>query len=543
MKRLAGIALFLAVALAPLLGQELRTAAESSQYTKTTLYAEVMDFVSRLQQRSPRVKVASFCTSAEGRLVPLVVMSREGMASWRELRAAGKPAILVMANIHAGEIEGKEASLMMMRDIADGKYPGLLDAQTVLWLPIYNADGNDRLGRNRRDHGPDLAGVRYNGQNLDLNRDYLKLEAPETQALVQLFNEWDPLLVLDMHTTNGSYHRHPVTCTPQINPNADPALSDYMWTRLFPAVFAVLKKETGIEAIPYGNFLNDEFPERGWENDSPDARYGSNYVGLRNRFALLDENYSYADYKTRVQGAYGLLHAVLAYTAGHGGEMLALARAADRATAVTFAARPFTLEFKMERLFDFTIRSFEFEKVTVKPEERDKFPPWVSDFYMKPTERPRDYRLPYLAKAVPTRDRPLPSAGYILPPTQAEAAALLRRHGLRVERTRQPFRAAAENFRIGSVELAKTIYQGHVAVTLTGAYETAESDFPAGSFFVPMAQPLARLIPVLLEPESIDSLSAWGLFDRVLVQQWSNRPGTYPVWRLAFPPPVPTLSE
>lgn len=543
MKRLSAILLSLALLALPAATQELRTAAESSNYTKTTLYPEVMAFVQGLQRLSPQVKVLPFCTSAEGRLVPLVVVSREGIASWRELRASGKPAVLMMANIHAGEIEGKEASLMMMRDIAAGKFPGLLDAQAVLWLPIYNADGNEKLGRNRRDQGPELAGVRTNGQNLDLNRDYLKLEAPETRALLQLLNEWDPVLVLDMHTTNGSHHRHPLTWSAQINPNGDPRLGDYMWTRLFPAVAAAVKRETGIEAIPYGNFLDNEFPEKGWENDSPDARYGSNYVGLRNRFALLDENYSYADYPTRVRAAYGLLASVLGYTAKHVGEMQALARTVDRETAASFASRPFALEFTMERLFDFTIRSYEFEKVVVKPEDRAKYPPWVRDFFMRPTERPREYKMPYLARAVATRTLPLPAAGYILPPTQSEAAALLRLHGLRVERTLEPFRAGAENFRIGSIELAKAIYQGHVAVTLKGAYEKAESDFPAGSFYVPLTQPLARLAPVMLEPESIDSLAAWGLFNRVLVQQWTNRPGVHPVWRLAAPPPVPTLAE
>ena len=156
-----------------------------------------------------------------------MVVSRDKVSRPGDLARYGKPAVLVMANIHAGEVEGKEASLMLIRDIALGKFSGLLDSQVLLFIPIFNADGNDKLGHNRRDLGPELAGVRYNGQNLDLNRDYLKLESPEVQALVGLFSAWDPVLTVDMHTTNGSYHREPVTYSTLLNPNSDRKLARF----------------------------------------------------------------------------------------------------------------------------------------------------------------------------------------------------------------------------------------------------------------------------------------------------------------------------
>ena len=175
MKRMISIlAICLLSSLLP--AQEILTVAESSEYAKTSLYADVMDFLYQVQKKSDLVKILPLTTSSEGRMVPLVVLSKERISRPGDLATYGKPAVLVMANIHAGEIEGKEASLMLIRDIALGRLAGLLDTQVLLFIPIFNADGNDKLGHNRRDLGPELAGVRYNGQNLDLNRDYLKLE-------------------------------------------------------------------------------------------------------------------------------------------------------------------------------------------------------------------------------------------------------------------------------------------------------------------------------------------------------------------------------
>jgi hypothetical protein len=522
--------------------QDILTVAESSNFTKTSLYDDVMDFLYQVQKKSDLIKLLPLTTSSEGRLVPLVVVSKEKVSRPGDLHAAGKPAVLIMANIHAGEVEGKEASLMLIRDIALGKLSGLLDKQVLLFIPIFNPDGNDKLGHNRRDLGPELAGVRHNGQNLDLNRDYLKLESPEVRALVEVFNSWDPLLVVDMHTTNGSYHQEPVTYSALLNPNSSGKLRNFMWQKLFPPVTGMLKSVYGYDSVPYGNFVDREFPEKGWENDSLEARYGSNYVGLRNRFSILSENYAYADFKTRVLSALAFIASILDYTAKNTKTMAELVRQADLETIHAYGGAEFTLEFKTEKLFDLTVKSYEFVKENVKPEDRAKYPPRTGDFIMRKTDMLKNYRLPYLSLAVPTRNVSLP-AGYLLLPFQPEALANLKRHGIRVERILADFKVEAENFKISGIELDKNIFQGHVLNTIKGQYEKAAADFPAGSYYVSLEQPLARLVPVLLEPESPDSLAAWGFFNRVIVQQWSNRPGPYPVFRLAQKPPVGTISE
>jgi hypothetical protein len=539
---LTSLALVALAAAAPLGAVEPLTVVETTSYARTSLHQEVVDFVFLIQAKSELVTVATLTTTAEGRMVPLVILSKERVRTPYDLRRTGKPAVLVMANIHAGEVEGKEACMMLIRDVALGDAGGLLDTQVILVIPIFNADGNDKLGKNRRDKGPELAGVRFNGQNLDLNRDYVKLDSPEVRALVRLFTEWDPILFLDMHTTNGSYHREPVTYCTGSNPNGAPALADYMWKKLFPAAARTLLSKYGYDSVAYGEFGDRAQPEKGWVNDTLEARYGTNYLALRNRFSILNENYSYADFKTRVLGSYAYVRALLEYTSGHGAEMVALARAADAETVASFQQQPFVLESRLDKLFDVTVKGYEYTKEPIKPEDKAKYPAWYGDFIVKPTDVHKDYTVPYLALATPTKTAPQPR-GYVVLPFQDEAVATLKAHGIQLERLGKAATLDAERYVIEKIEFAKNLFQGRIALTFTGHYEQKPIEIPAGSYFVDLHQPLGRLVPIMLEPGSVDSLAAWGFFNRVVVQQWSREPGTYPVLRIAARPPVPLVLE
>jgi hypothetical protein len=536
--RSAALALVLLLA-APALAVEPRTVVEATGFARTSLYEEVVALVQQVAASSDLVAVTQLATTAEGRAVPLVILSRERVRTPAELRATGKPAVLVMANIHAGEVEGKEACQMLIREVASGRLARLLDHQVVLVIPIFNADGNDKLGANRHDKGPEVAGVRHNGQSLDLNRDYAKLESPEVRGLVRVWNTWDPLLFVDMHTTNGSYHREPVTYATSSSPNAAKALWDYMWGSLFPAAAARLKQD-GWDSLPYGEFADGADPARGWINDTVEARFGTNYFGLRNRLAILDENYSYADFKTRVLASYAFVNAVLEYTDAHVAEIAALTRRVDEETRAAFSRQPFTVDSTIERLDDVTVKSYEFDRTPVTPEEKAQRP-WLGEFRLTPTEVLRDYTVPYLALATPKRTIALP-AGYVIPPGNDEAVRNLQAHGISVERLLAPCRLAAETFAVDKIEPAKAMFQGHYLLTFAGRYESGEVDVPAGSVFVDMHQPLARLIPVLLEPESVDGLGAWGFFSRSVVRQWSSAAAPFPVVRVAARPPVAMLA-
>ena len=196
-------------------------------------------FIRELQKLSPLVRVETICTSTEGRDVPLLVIGKPLPRDPLALRYDKRAVVYFQANIHAGEVEGKEAALMLVRDILlDPKLP-YLDKVVLLVAPIFNADGNDKMDpRNRMGQvGPEKgSGVRHNGQNLDLNRDAMKLESPEMRGLVRnVLRRWDPLLLVDCHTTDGSFHEEPVTYSWPLCPNGDPAVLEYARDKMLPA--------------------------------------------------------------------------------------------------------------------------------------------------------------------------------------------------------------------------------------------------------------------------------------------------------------------
>lgn len=515
------------------------TAAESSGYSRTSLYVEVIDFVRAVAAESPRVALSTLTRSLEGRDVPLVILSREGVRTPAELRSAGKPAVLVMANIHAGEVEGKEACQMLIREVGTGRLAGLLDHQVVLLLPIFNADGNERLGPNRRDHGPELAGVRHNSQYLDLNRDFIKLESPEVRALVRLLRTWDPVLMVDMHTTNGSYHRDPVTYATGSHPNTAEELTSFMWRHFFPSVGKRLREGFGWGNLPYGTYIDAENPHQGWRNDAIEARYSTNYVALRNRLTILNENYSHADFKTRVLASFDFLRSILEYTNTNAREIAARVNRIDASTRAEFMNTHFVVDWRLEPFMEITVRGFEHERVPTTAEQRAQFP-WLGEYRMAPTSTPRDYTVPYMARAVATRSTPLPR-GYVLLPGFSEAIDNLHAHGIVMERLVRPATLVTEHYRLTGVRVAERLFQGHAMVSLSGGWEEAETPIPAGAVFIDLRQPLARLVPILLEPDSTDSLATWGFFNRALVRQWSSEPGLYPIVRVHRRPPVPLL--
>jgi hypothetical protein len=526
------IILFIMTGPAPA-AEDILTVAESSDFKATSTYADVMDFIHKLQLKSSLFRVETLCTSPEGRDVPLLVIGRPLPSSPPDLRFDGRAVIYIQANIHAGEVEGKEASLMLVRDILGEENPPFLDDLVLLISPIFNADGNERISpSNRRNQkGPEKGvGIRYNGQNLDLNRDGIKMESPEVQGFVHnVLNRWDPVLFVDCHTTNGSPHKEPVTYSWPLNPNGDISIISYMRDKMMPAVNTILKEKYDTLSIPYGNFMDFRDPEKGWGSAGPEPRFLTNYVGLRNRLSILNENYAYADYKTRVWGCYYFLKSILEYCADHKTEIQTLVREADKRTAAQ-GLDPrekdvFGTEFERKPLKDpVTVLGWEM-KIT----PREKSYPRVEI-----TDVEKTYSLPYYADFAVKESVQRPF-GYLIPLNDAAVTEKLLQHGLVVERLILPEALEVEAFRVKNVKAAPRIYQGHRMNTLEGEYLTRKVDFPAGTLFVPAGQALGNLASYLLEPESDDGLAVWNFFDRYIVAQWRRNPQIFPVYRLLKP--------
>ena len=503
------------------------TRAESTDYRETSLHADVMQFINDLQQLTPLIRVESMGTSAEGRSIPLLIVGNPVPASPADLRLDGRMPVYIQANIHAGEVEGKEAALMLVRDILLNGPSAYLEKLVLLIAPVFNADGNEKLGNNRRDNGPELAGIRYNGMNLDLNRDGMKQESPELKALMcNVLNRWDPAVMVDCHTTNGSYHEEPVTYVWPLNPNGDQGMIEYMRSTMLPEIDEILEKQYNTLSIPYGNYMSWQDPEKGWSPAGPEPRYLTNYIGMRNRMAILLENYAHADFKTRVWGNYYFLKSLLDFCRDNKKTIVGIITEADRKTI----ARGLTPLSNDSIAVSFSQQVFG-ENITILGYEMDEYTDERGRRRLRPSERQRTYSVPLYHDWVKKECVPRPHAYLITYPDPAILRNLLQ-HGIVVEALQKPVTLTIEAFEVKELNPRETPYQGHYINDISGTAKMTEMTFAPGTYYITTAQPLGNLVTELLEPRASDGLIAWNFFDRYLSRQWGRQASTAPIYKL-----------
>ncbi len=504
----------LVLAIAPLASADeaLPTVAEKSNYTATARHADVTAFCDALVKRSPLVHCTTFATTTEKRDLPLLILSDPPVKSPQD--AKGKPVVLAFANIHAGEVDGKEAVLALARDLTGDKE--LLKKLVVLIVPNLNADGNEKVSKTNRasQNGPtDGVGVRPNGQGFDLNRDFVKLESPEVRGLMKLVNEWNPLVVIDCHTTNGSYHRYTLTYDGPRHPASDPRLVELSRTKVLPDLTKRVKDMTGYDTFVYGNFTQDR---SGWESYPAQPRYGVQCLGIRGCLGLLSESYTYAPFEDRVKASYAFVKAAFQYAAENTAELKKVAaEAAKPRSRVALRSKAVALD-GTATLLGLDGRSKE--------------------------GKPKDYTVKLLNKVEPTLEVDLPAA-YLVPPGYEAAVETLQRHGIKVEEVREDVPIEGQGYTVAEVKKSERAFQKHNEVRLEVKETKAPEMAKAGSVIVRTAQPLGTLAAFLLEPQSEDGLAAWNYFDKGLQV---GEP--YPVIRLKKVPdantgPVPVLPE
>lgn len=507
--------------------QALLTKAEKSDFNSTSDYSDVMSFVNNLKKSSPYIRYEKIASTVEGRDVPLLIMGDPLPGSAESLKTDKRVVIYIQANIHAGEVEGKEASLMFMRDLLSGKDRRLLKNVVLLVCPLFNADGNEKISPQNRTYqnGPvNGVGVRYNGQMLDLNRDAMKAESPEVRGvLANVFDKWDPAIFMDCHTTDGSFHVEPTTFTWMVNPNGDNSLIAYMRDKLMPAVSNTLRDKYKVENCFYGEFIDMLAPEKGWILDASEPRYMSNYYGLRNRLGILNENYVYADFKSRVLGCYSLIKSLVEYASVNKDEIKSKIAEADRRNITRGTdADSFAIEYKVRPLpQNVTVRTYEAEPGG----ETDG---WKN---FKRTDRQKDVSVPYLIDFYPVKKVKIPYA-YILMYRDPSVISLLKLHGLTVEELSSDMKLTTGQFRISELKASQRLNQGHYTNNVKGSYTDAETQFPAGALVIRTNQRLGNLAAYLLEPQSNDGLLYWNYLDKYLVPQWGSGFNVCPVYKL-----------
>jgi dipeptidyl aminopeptidase/acylaminoacyl peptidase len=512
------------IPLAPARAQDpLLTVAEKSNYQATSRHAEVVDFCQRLAKMAPVVRLGELGTSFEGRKLPLLILADPPVASAEEAARSNKLVVYLQGNIHAGEVDGKEGLLMLARDLATGTDRALLKDLILVICPIFNADGNEKMSKTSRPGqvGPaEGAGVRTNGQDLDLNRDFVKLESPEVRALVRLVNQWNPAVMVDTHTTNGSHHRYTITYEGPRNPAGDGKLVEFVRDVMLPDLSQRLEKKGGYKSFFYGNFSRDR---RRWETVPATPRYGIHYLGLRHCLAILSESYSYAPYRARVLASRDFVRSILEYTAEHKDQIRTLVADARAATvkagtepkpgdrvAIRSKAAPMTAAVN---LLGFV--------------EEDK------DGRRVATDKPAEYRLEYFGRTEATLTVQRPYA-YLLPASYTKVVENLQRHGIEVEELREDIELDVEVYRVTRIDRGR-LFQKHQLVSVDATARTESRRVEAGTIMVRTGQPLGALALYLLEPQSEDGLVTWNFFDSAL-QEGRD----FPVLRLPAATPITT---
>lgn len=523
---------------APLAAQQTR--AERTAYAETSTHADVVAFIDSLEKAFPGTFVrGEIGHSGQGRVLPYVLISRPLVRDAAEARRSGKPIVYVQGNIHGGEVEGKEALLALVRDLLKDSRPNVLDSIVLVAVPIYNADGNDAFGPQERmrgaQNGPQAVGNRPNAQNLDLNRDYIKVEAPETAAAMRMFAAFDPHVFMDLHTTNGSYHGYALTYSPSLHPAAmDAALAPagpFTRDTLLPLIRERMRSRHKLETFDYGNFRGRDdvtsTRKAGWETYEHVPRFGTNYYGLRNRVSILSEAYSHDPFERRVLATYHYVRETLGAVAEHRATILArtarptaLPANAGVALRARMTTTPFTAPILVEPLIA-TGDSIRYEPGLRRGFRRSNVFTAVE--------------MPVYDRFEPTLRRALPTA-WLVPSDDSALVARLAFHGLELRSIEAAGGSAGtvnvERFVVDSIVRAPRPFQGHQEVRLVGRWESARMAL-RGTHYLVMASPRqALLAAILLEPESDDGLTTWNFLDASL------RVGAaHPVVRITGPLP------
>lgn len=482
------------------------TPSERTDLSSTPRYAETVRWLERLGGAAPELSLISIGKSYEGRDIWMVYASNEGAADPDSRRGSGKPLLLAHAGIHSGEIDGKDAGLMLLRDLTvRGTKRSLLDKADFLFIPILSVDGHERFSKYSRinQRGPTEMGWRTNARNQNLNRDFTKLDTPEVRALVAVINAWEPDLYLDLHVTDGIDYQYDITWGSTGAVGHSPSAAAWLGEVLKPALTRSLK-EMGHIPGPLIFPKNYVHTNDGISDFMAKPRFSNGYGDARHLPTILVENHSLKPYKQRVLGTYVLLESTLR-TLGERGAGLRLAVAEDK------ARRPRTVTLEWEESDEILTMSF------LGIESEGSSSDVTGTTWISWTGKPAEFEVKRIQGNRPKVRVERPEA-YWIPPAWPEVIERLAAHGIVMETIKEPREIEVEMYRLEDVVLERNPYEGHVRVKANPKPESRRTVFPPGSVRVSTDQPLGELAVHLLEPEGPDSFFQWGFFLEPLQQ-------------------------
>jgi len=488
----------------------LTTTAEKSNWTRTGRYSEVEALCRAFPQAFPgKARCDTYGTSPEGRPLLVLVASADGTLTPAAAAKKGRAVVLFQGGIHAGEIDGKDAGFWLLRDMLEGKaLPGVLRQVTAIFVPVVNVDGHERFGPNKRPNqvGPEEMGWRVTAQNLNMNRDYAKAEAPEMAALLKLLHTWDPLVYLDLHVTDGAKFEHDVSVG--IEPlKSGPEPLRALGTKLSGELLAGLEAQGHLPVPFYPSFIKEDDPASGFSYGVAPPRFSQPYWAVHHRFGVLVETHSWKPYPQRVKATRDVVEGMLRLVARDGAALLAAIKAADT-QAESGQVREVVLAWEAtekSRTIDFRGYAYTHESSPISNQRVVHYD----------DTKPQLWKVPYFDELRPGLTARLPQGGYLVPAAHAAwVAEKLRTHGLRFQRLDKAVPAAqVEVFRATEVKFRPQSYEGRQSLNLKGEWKPESHPLPAGTLYVPVAQPGVQLLAHLLEPLGPDSLLTWGYFN------------------------------
>lgn len=489
----------------------LLTAPERTDWMETTRYAEAVTFLETVAAASPFAHLTRMGYSTEGRVIPLLVFGDVDDASPEAVRASGLLRVYLQGNIHGGEVPGKEALLMLVRELAVREGHPWLERMVLLVAPIYNVDGNERvdLSNRPRQNGP-LGGMgqRPNAQGLDLNRDHMKLDSPEARALTSMLNAYDPQVGVDLHTTNGTRHAYHLTYSPSLHPGTAPELDRLVRRDALARITEEIRREDGWEFYYYGNARRGSDGELGWYTFDHRPRFNNNYLGLRNRVAILSEAYAYATFEDRVAATRRFVEEILDWSADSAEEIRAAIQAAEAPLAGS--------ELPLRATFEASSEPVEILMGAVEELRHPYTGATLLNRLDSAVVTPmREYGTFRATETGTVPDR------YLVPVEAEEALDRLEAHGIRTSSLPEGANLRVEAFRVDSVSVSERVFQGRRERVVHGAWMAMDTVVPPGTRVLETAQPLGRLAFYLLEPRSDDGFANWGLLgDTTEMRRW-----------------------
>lgn len=481
---------------------------EKSNFLETPRYSETIEYSKRLADASNIIKYTTFGKSGQGRDLPLLIVDKNQNFTIESVKKSGNAILFIEACIHPGESEGKDAGLMLLRDIViHNKYPDLLDHTTILFIPIFNTDGHERFSPYSRinQNGPKEMGWRTTAKNLNLNRDFTKADAVEMQYWLKLYNSWSPDMFIDIHTTDGADYQYSMTYAMS---NMGEMNKDHtQWQNKYLNSIEENLLTDNVLMFPYVAFRRWHDPRSGLIRRPSTPRYSTGYATYQNRPALLVETHMLKDYKTRVDATYHLLKRTLEFLTTEYTSLKKINKKADE-EAMQLPHKDFILNYNTSQNDSTTALFKGVEYDIVQSDLTD-------DIWVQFSDKPKDYKLVLFDKLIPEATVKLPEA-YIIPAEWSEIIDKLKLHGIEYTLLKEDKEFDISTYKFSSVSFAATPFEGRQMVQNFNLQEIkAKKKFYKGSVIVPVNQRSAKMIAHLLEPQGPDSFLKWGFFNTI----------------------------